>query len=255
MSGGGGSDTVVQNNDPPEYAQPYLQHALGEAQNQYQTGGPSFYPGSTLAAQSPETLAATGALASRGMTGNPLVQSAQAQQQGTVGGQYLAGNPMQDAVYGNVASKVLPSVTSQFSGAGRYGSNAHQNQLVDQLTSAYAPYASQNYQFERGNQEAAAARSPQFAAEDYRDIAAVGQAGAMRDQYGQQQINADRERFDFAQQSPQDQLARYMALISGGTVGGTSTTEQPSASTVQQLLQGGGLLLGGYGAGVSGGLW
>jgi hypothetical protein len=323
MSGGGGSDTVVQRNDPPEYAQPYIQYGLGEAQNQYQTGGPSFYPGSTLAPQSPETQAGIGALASRGMTGNPLVQGAQQQQQGTVGGQYLNANPANpyfsqaaqggyvnpalgmlqstaqgdfiganpylDASFNQAAGNIRSNVDSLFSGAGRYGSGAHQdtfqqglNQLAtgmyggaynqeraNQLNAqqaigglsqqdvanrlAGAGALAGTYGQERGIQEAAAGNAPSLAATDYQDIAAVGQAGQMRDQYGQAQINADRERFDFAQQSPQDQLARYMALISGGTVGGTSTSTQPSQNNL--LAQLGGLGLGIGGLGLAGGWW
>jgi hypothetical protein len=245
MSGGGGTQTTVQSSDAPEYAQPFVKDVLSEAQNQYREPQPQYYPGATLAAQSPETLAGINALSSRGMTGNPLVQGAQAQQQGTIGGQYLAGNPMQDAVYGNIASHVLPSVNSQFSLAGRYGSNAHQNQLVDQLTNAYAPYASQNYQFERGNQEAAAARSPQFAAQDYQDINAVLGAGQLRQDYGQQQINADIGRWDFAQNLPAQKLAQYAALTSGGTVGNQVTSQQPQNNN--QLMQLLGLGLGGLG--------
>jgi hypothetical protein len=253
MDGGGGNTTTVQNSEAPEYAQPYIKYGLGEAQNLYNSSLPSYYPGSTLAAQSPTTQAGIGALANRGMAGSPLVAGAQAQQAGTIGGQHLASNPMQDAVYGNVSSKVLPSVNSQFSGAGRYGSNAHQNQLVDQLTNAYAPYASQNYQFERSNQEAASRAAPGLAGADYQDIQAVLGAGQMQDQYGQQQVNADIARHDFAQNIPAQKLAQYMAMINGGTVGGTVTSQQPNQNnTLGQL---GGLLLGGAGLGMQGGLF
>jgi len=46
MSGGGG--TTVQKSDPWSGAQPYLQDVMGQAQQLYRGGGPSYYPGQTF---------------------------------------------------------------------------------------------------------------------------------------------------------------------------------------------------------------
>lgn len=224
MEGDSGSNTTtVQKSDPWEGAIPYLNLGMKEARNLYNSPS-SYYPNSTVAAQSPTTQAGTTALANRGMMGSPLVAGAQGQQAGTIAGQYLNSNPNMDSVYQNVAGKVLPSVNSQFSAAGRYGSNAHQNQQIDQLTTAFAPYASQNYQFERSNQEAASRNAPGLAAADYQDINAVLGAGQMQDAYGQRQVDADVARHDWSQNIGQQKLANYLAMIQGGTVGGTQTT-------------------------------
>lgn len=242
-SGGSSNTTTTTRSDPWSGAQPYVTDVLSEAQNLYRSNTPGYYPGSTLAAQSPETQAGIGALASRGMTGSPLLQGAQAQQLGTINGAY--NDPNQNAVYNNVASHVLPSVNSQFSAAGRYGSNSHQNQLTDQLTNAFAPYASQNWNAERNRQEAASAGAGSLAGQDFNDINAVLQAGQMRDQYGQQQINADINRFDFANNLPLQKLINYSGLVQGGNVGGTTTSQQPVYNnTLGQL---GGLGLGAAG--------
>src|SRR3546814_5379527 len=118
-----------------------------------------------------------------------------------------------------IDGKVLPSVNAQFSLGGRYGSNQHQGNLVDQLTTAYAPTAAGLYENERNRMQDTMFGAPALAATDYQDIQAVQQAGAMRDQYGQQQVNADIAPHDFAQNIPAKKLADYLAMIPGGTVG------------------------------------
>lgn len=354
MPDGGDNQTTIQKSDPWEGAVPYLKYGMQEAQNLYQSNLPSYYPGSTVAAQSPETLAGIQALASRGMMGSPLVQGAQAQQAGTIGGQFLNSNPGNptfqaaasggmvnpalgmtqdmaqnyqanpalgmlqqtaqgdfigqnpylDAQFDRAAGKMRSNVDSLFSSAGRYGSNAHQGTLQEGLgdlaTSLYGGaynqeranqlaaqqalggFANQDFanrlgaigqlgglaqqgfanQFagaqglagtygqERGFQEAASGNAPGLAQSDYQDIAAVQQAGALRDQYGQQLLNADIARHDFAQNIPAQKLAQYMALVNGGTVGGTVTSQVPSQNNMLGQLGGLGLGLAGLGLGM-----
>lgn len=317
MDSGGGSQTTIQRSDPPAYAQPYIEYGLGEAQNLYQSGLPQYYPGQTVANQSPETLAGIQALASRGMTGSPLVAGAQAQQAGTIGGDFLDANPANpffqnaasggmvnpalgmlqgtaqgdflnanpylDAAFDKAASGVRRNVDSLFSAAGRYGSNAHQGTFQEGLNDLATDIYGGNYARERQNmlaaqgqigaladagfgrqlsgasglagtfdaerarQEAAAGNAPGLAQADYADIQAVLGAGGMRDQYGQQLLNADIARHDFAQNIPAQKLAQYMALVNGGTIGGTVTSQVPTQNNTFGQLGGLGLGLAGLG--------
>jgi len=68
------TSTVAQ---PWEGVQPFLTGAYGTAQNIYQGGPPSYYPGQTLAPHSPYTQAAIGLQAERGLYGSPMVGAAQ----------------------------------------------------------------------------------------------------------------------------------------------------------------------------------
>ena len=73
--------------------QPFLGYGLTEAQKMYQAGGPQYYGGQTYVSPSGTTQTGLQALEARAKLGNPLLQSAQNQLQGTVQGDYLSGNP------------------------------------------------------------------------------------------------------------------------------------------------------------------
>lgn len=55
-------------------------------------------------------------------------------------------DPYLTGVYRQIENRVLPSVNSTFSAAGRYGSNAHQDSAASALSREFAPVAEQMYQ-------------------------------------------------------------------------------------------------------------
>lgn len=241
--GGGGTDTVKSTSGPPAYLQPDIQYGTGQARQLYQQGGPQVYPGSTVANRSPETLAGWAGTAARANAGSPVQGAANNYLQRTINGDFLhAGDQQLDSVYGNVASHVLPSTNAQFSLGGRYGSNAHQDTLVGNLTNAYAPYALQQYQGERQMQQGAAGMAPQAANQDYVDLAALQGVGTARDTYGQNVLSDQVGRFDANQNRAYDNLSRYMSLLYGNPAR-QQTTSQPA-----QGFNWGGLLGGAVGA-------
>src|SRR3546814_15458974 len=79
-----------------------------------------------------------------------------------------------------IEGKVLPSVNAQFSLGGRYGSNQHQGNLVDQLTTAYAPPAAGLYENERNRMQDTMFDAPALAAPDYHAIQALQQTSEER---------------------------------------------------------------------------
>jgi hypothetical protein len=85
--------------------------------------------------------------------------------------------------------------------------------------------------------------APQFAQQDYIDIAQLAAVGQAREQMAQALINDQIARFNYAQQLPYNKLAQYQGLIQGN-YGGTETTTTPTNNNV------GGALLGGAGAGL-----
>jgi hypothetical protein len=125
MSGGGQTSTTTSSSQPPAYLQPYLQYGAQQAIQQYKSAGPSYYPGSTVANQSPYTQAANQGIAALATNGNPNTTAAGGYLQGMLNGNYLnAGNPYQSALNKSISDAVIPQVESQFSAAGRYGSPA-----------------------------------------------------------------------------------------------------------------------------------
>ena len=103
--GGGGSTTTVQKADPWEGQQPYLVGGVGvagdpiygtffEANRLYGSGqlAPEYYPGQTVANQSPWTQQALQMQADRALNGSGVINSATGAIQGIMGGSGITGN-------------------------------------------------------------------------------------------------------------------------------------------------------------------
>lgn len=227
---GGQTSTTTSNSSPWSGQQPYLQAGFSQALSNLNGSNPSYYPGQTVANQSPATQAYQSGTIARATNGSPLNQAA-----GQYATQAMQGGGM-NPIFQNVASQVLPAVSSQFSLAGRYGSPDQAGTTATALTNAYSPYALQNAQF-------GAQLAPQIANQDYQDLGQLQQAGAQQDAYGQNLVNADINKYNFQQNLPANKLAQYMSLVAGGNFGtqGTSTTTQPSGGPLGAL---GGLLGG-----------
>lgn len=233
--------------------QPFLSYGLGEAQRLYQTGGPQYYPGQTYVAPSQTTQTGLQALEQRAMQGSPLVGQAQQQLQGTIGGQYLSGNPFFQGAFAPAAQAAtqqfqtaIGDIGSAASKAGRYGSGAMgtlqdraAGQLAQQLTNTAGQLAYQNYADERARQQAATMAAPAMAQADYQDIQNLLAAGQAREGYTGQQLQSDIARFNFQQNAPQQNLATFLSSVYGNPMSTLkSQTQSGSAdtSTLQNLL-------------------
>jgi len=213
--GGGGQQTVNTQVQPPSYALPFLEFGLSEAKDQYTSGNPNYFPGTTVVGFSPETeMALTGI---RDEATDPNSMTAQAQ---NIVQQNLMGtNPLLSAAF----KPAIDQVTSQFAKSGRYGSGANQQALA----SALAPIAYQA-------QQDALAQAPQAALMDEKLLTGVGEA---REGLAQAELQDNINRFNFEQNQPMQNLKDYMALVSGGTVG-SNTIEPVSRNTASSALGG-----------------
>lgn len=241
--GGGQTSTVSQQSGPPSYLQPFLQTAAGAAMTNYNSSSPQYFPGQTVVNQSPQTQAAIGGTTARAENGSPINTAAGGYLQNVLNGNYLnPGNPYQTQLNQSIQDAVIPSVESQFSQNGRYGSGAFADSMTRQLADSIAPSVYGNYQQERGNQQAAAQMAPAQANQDYVDLGQLNAAGQQQDQYGQSIINANVNKYNYNQNLQTNKLTQLMALLNGGNFGtqGTSTTTQPT-----DILGGLGGLLGG----------
>ena len=274
MGGGSTPSTQVQqttqSNGPPSYIQPYLQKGIQDLTNLYNANptAPAYYPGQTVATPSAATQSAIQTLFQRGANGSPEIRAGKQFADDTVAGKYLdiGSNPyFQKALAAGFEpqtnqfmTSVLPGVTAQFSGAGRYGSGQQEaytklavNSLNNAQANAAATASNAAYGNERANQLSAAGLLPGLAAADYQDINAMGQAGQAIDQQNQAQINSNIARYNYDQNAQWNYINRYLASLNGGYPGsesrGTMTGSATPSSNPTDSILGGLLNLGGLG--------
>ena len=230
--GGGGSTTTVQQADPWEGQQPFLQQLFSSASDQLRQG-------STVVPFSPDTLRAqqmtrdrvpaSQFYLNRAMTANDDLLRGQprnaydTQLFREATGQYLNANPYLDSMFNQAADQVTNRFHSAFGGAGRFGSPAHQRELTGGLADMATNIYGANYAQERDRQQLAArtglsamnqaiGRTPSLDQAAYIPAQLLGGVGGQIE--GLQQAIANR---------PANDLARFAGLIQGG-YGGTTTT-------------------------------
>lgn len=215
--GGGGSQTVNTQVQPPSYAMPFLQYGLDEARAQYDNNAPNYYPAQTVVGFSPESEMSLDMMRDRALDPNSMTaQTANVVQQNLMG-----TNPLMSAAF----QPVVNEVQSQFAKAGRYGSGANQQALA----AALAPAALQA-------QQTAIAQAPQIQNQDLSQLAGVG---AAREGQAQAELQDQVNRFNFEQNIEQQKLKDYLALVGGGTIG--SNTIQPVQRNTAASALGGAL--------------
>jgi hypothetical protein len=228
---GGQTATTTQNSSPQPFLAPYAQYGAQQAAQQYASPAPQYYPGGTVAAQSPATQAAQQAAIGYGMSGNPVSNAAGGYLQNVLGGQYArAGNPYLGAVDKSLAASIVPQVDAQFSLAGRYGSPAQAGTMTTALANAEAPYHYGDYQQERANQQSAAGMAPTYDTLEQQRIGALQGAGQSMDTQAQNLINANVARWGYNQSLAQQKLGQFMNLLFPSGFGQQSTSTQTAPS-------------------------
>lgn len=284
--GGGGSTTTVQKADPWSGQKPYLKDVFSQAQNLYNSGGmaPDYYAGNTVAPQSEWTQQALQMQADRALNGSASIATAQGGMDNITSGNALANNaglnaleqmttaqnPYMTALYEDAAGQAGAQIDSGFSGAGRYGSGAHANARADAMTDlasqmyshAYdqqlqaAQQAGQLYNTGIGQQVVAGQTAQNLANQAYTDAAALSEAGGIADDYQQQLINADIDRYNYTAQQPLQALSNYNQIIQGNYGGTSTTTGQQNVGSGSKLGNAlGGALSGASAGAMLGGPW
>ena len=150
---GGNTATQTQQSGPPSFLQPYLNYALNQGTQLYQSASPSYYPGTQVAAPSTATQAGWQDAIARATQGSQVGNAAQQYGTNVLQGAYLGQNPYQDALNQSIYASVIPQVNAQFSLGGRYGSGAQSGALGTAIANQIAPQEYANYQQERANQQ------------------------------------------------------------------------------------------------------
>ena len=253
MPGGGDqqkTQTTTSNTQPWAAQQPFLKSGFQRAESLYKSPGPSYAPFSTVQGFSPAQQQAQQMGINRATQGNPIMGASQDYARQAIGGDFLNSGDENGMVFQNIMQKIMPAVNSQFSAAGRTGSNLHGDTLTRAMTEAYAPIAMDNYQRERGMQQDMAQYAPTYAQDDYMDIAALDSIGSQQQGLAQRERDDAVNRYSYNQDLPFNKLAQYMGMI-GGSYGGQTTSSQPYTQPgLFSTLLGGGLA----GAGLAGGL-
>jgi len=234
--GGGGGQTTntVTRTELDPIMRPFVQYGLEESTRLYQNPDvPQYYPGQTYVAPSQQTQAALAAAQQRAVTGNPLVPAAQQQALNTMQGGYLGGNPFFQGAFKAATAgaqtayqDATQAALSNASRAGRYGSGSMGTALdragstfANALTNTAGTLAYQNYDTERGRQQAMIGAAPQLAAADYSDINQLLQTGQAAEGYQEAAMADAVNRFNFAQQAPYQKLQSYLSGAYGAPSG------------------------------------
>jgi len=243
--GGGGQQQQSQTGIDP-ILKPYVSYGLEEAKNLYQGESPRYYAGQTYVDPSANTQSALTAAGNRAMMGNPLLPAAQQQQQAVIGGQYLNSNPYFNQALAGASQgatqtymDAIKAAQGGASMAGRYGSgvsadiqNRAANTLSNTLANKYGDLAYQNYNAERGRQEAAAMGAPTLANADYTDINQLLKTGQAQEDYANTALQADINRFNYNENLPTAKLNQYAQYLSGTPQGSTTTSTSSGGKIV-----------------------
>lgn len=245
--GGGGTQTVV--NEPWSEQVPYLKDIFSQAQTNHDSP-PDYFPNATYVPFSAQSNTAMQLAQNRALQGSELTTAGKQQTLNTINGDYLNSNPWLDkqfdraagAVSRNYREAVAPSIDSQFSSAGRYGSELHTNahdQAQDNLGRTLDGMATNmyggNYATERQNQLNAIGVGQTLANNDYNDIAQLSQVGGAVEGKAGEMLNDQINRFNYYQNLPDNQLAKYASIINSGNWGGTQTSESQSPDSNNTL--------------------
>lgn len=179
-----------------------------------------------------------GKITDRGLGGSPLLGSTSSFIGDTLGGKYLnQENPYLSGTMDAGMQQVNRQLASQFGGSGMTGSPAHLQYASEAYSNAAAPLYMQNYQQERGLQQAAAGLAPQINQQEMAGLQQALGAQGMYQEQAQREADALRERHDLQQSEPY----RRAQLAAGALGGGMSATGAYGGSQGSAGALGGGL--------------
>lgn len=162
-----------------------------------------------------------------------LETAARQQFKDTIEGDYLYGGPGFNAAYNAAANKIIPQVSSMFSGGGRLNSGLAQGAMTSNLGDAFAGL----YNQERARQLAAATQYPSMQQAQLQRLGIPLALGQEADQLRRQRM--------FAPQQQLGWLGQQLGTVPTGNM--TTTSEPNQSSLLGNLLGIGSMALGGYG--------
>lgn len=253
-----GSASGTSSIDPT--LRPYLELGLRGAEQLFLQQQPSLYPGQMFVGPSEQTQAALNMQEDIALARPAALEAAQESYMrglgglaATAGGSFLGMNPFQmQAIQAatrplaqQYEQQVLPGVSSMFSRAGRYGSEA-MGTALGRATEASARaigdvssnIAYQGYEAERARQQQAmgaqlqaATLAPQIYGQQFLPSQQLAQVGAAREAIAAQPLQEAITRYNFQQQIPYQQLQGFLSSVYGTPM--ASSQYAPPAQTNQ----------------------
>jgi hypothetical protein len=241
---------------------PYLTEALGVARNLFLEGpGPQLYPGQMYvspsaqtmqALQQAETLATSPQAQALGQQGLQAYGTALGGLQSMAAGDYLQSPEYQRylesvtrPVTEQVTQQILPSIASQYSAAGRYGSGAMQQatgKATELGTRALGDVTAQVAQQQQGRMLQAQQAIPTFLGQlpsvmqgALAPSTALAGVGAQREAIAGQPLSEAIRRYEYTQNLPYNQLSGYLSSIYGSPLGNLAQPNVQGNNTLQNI--------------------
>ncbi len=237
--GGGGTQTVTQVQEIPQF----LQNQLRDTYRFAQGIQPAVFAGDRVAGFTPLEQQAQSMIAQRAAAGDPTVQQAQGLLGNIISGE-TATNPFLQTQIDNAISGAVNQATSQYALGGRLGSGAFGSALGAGITGAAAPILAQQVERDANRQLQAARMAPAFAQQQLRDLAILQGVGQDQRAMQQAQIQAQQDFINELNAAQQQQLANRTSAAglnpapSGFTRTGPSNAPSPLASAAGGALTG-----------------
>lgn len=232
----GGTTTTTQ--APYAPYQPYIGTALGQAANLLRSGGPQYYPGQQVAGFNPTQQRAMSGIVSLGMHGTPAMTAAQDFDQTLLqsGG---GSNPYLDQMYKQAAGTTQNQLSGEFAGMGRNAA-ASQPLRAEQLGNLATSMYGGQYQNDIQNALAAGNQAQSLYGTQLQGLQAAAGVGQQAQNQSQRLIDASKAAYDYNQNLPYQNLARFAGLLGGFTSGAGQTVNpymtNPSANLLTSAL-------------------
>lgn len=229
---GGSDNTQIAKTDSAPWSgqQPYLSSLWASAGQNYNTPK-QYYPNATYVPASDATNQGLDQAQSLAQQGGQLTPAATRQNLATINGDYLtAQNPYFSGMVQNAFDAARPTIDGAYASAGRGISGARDAALANSWSNSVTNLAGQNYSNERNIQQQAIAQAPQLDQARFADSQALMGVGQAREGYAQQELQDSINRWDFSQNERDNALAKYAAMVQGGSYGGSQTQSIPTTS-------------------------
>ncbi len=226
------SDTQTGTNAPWKPVQPYLRQGFEEAQSLYEQGPNQFYPGQTYIDADPlEHQANTQRLDYAQDLLPGMVSGAQSAHTSMLNAPDIDNNPYAQNLMRRVNQRigsdfnehVMPGIKSNSIQAMNLGGSRQgiaegvaAGKAADAMADANARIASDAYNAGLNQQYRGVASAPQMAQMGFMPANTVGQAGQFLRGQAELALGDDIQRFNFQQNAPWENLARYGQALQGG---------------------------------------